>query len=176
MNVLDYIIIALFVASTVYGLFKGLIKQALTIVGVIVVAMLTATVAPYVQSWLAGVIADENTRTVVAMIASVVLLVAAYSLLALIVQRLLKKVKVINVVDRLLGGLIGFAVVYFVFAVIFALLNDTAETFMPLLKGWLGDSFKNSWFATHIYSNNFFGHWIINGIAEKLINNLQPAA
>ena len=176
MNVLDYIILALFIASTVYGLFKGLIKQALTIVGVIVVATLTATVAPYVQSWMTNLIADENTRAVVAMIAAAALLIVGYTLLALLVRRLLHKVKVNKVVDKLLGGLIGFAVVYFVFAVLFALFNDTAETFMPLLKGWLGDSFRNSWFSNHVYANNFFGHWIINDIAQKLINNLQPAA
>ncbi|MCH5152803.1 MAG: CvpA family protein [Clostridiales bacterium] len=175
MNVLDYILLALFVASTVNGLFKGFIKQALTIIGVFVVTMLTATVTPYVQSWFVTVIENENTRTIVAMIASVLLLIVAYSIVALLIQRILKKVKIIGFLDRLLGALIGFGVVYFVFAVIFALFLDTGESFMPTLKGWVGDAFETSWIGTHIYANNFFGDWVIVSIAEKILNSLQPA-
>ena len=175
MNVLDYILIVLFVASTVNGIFKGFIKQTLTIIGVFVVTMLTATIAPYVQSWFVNVIDNENTRTVVAMIASVVLLIVVYTILALILQRLLKKVKIIGVLDKVLGGLIGFGVMYFVCAVIFALILDTGDSFMPTIKGWIGDSFQNSWIGTHIYSNNFFGDWVIIQVAEKILNSLQPS-
>lgn len=176
MNILDYVIIAVFIISTVIGIFKGFIKQALTIIGVIVVATLTATITPYVQSWLVKVIENENTRTVLAMVVSVVLLVVAYSLFALLIQRLLTSISVLKVVNRVLGGVLGFAVVYFVFAVIVALFNSTSEEFMPTIKGWLGDDFQSSWIATHIYGKNFFGDWVIKDIAEKLINSLQPAA
>ena len=173
MNVLDFIVLALFVASTINGLFKGFIKQTLTIVGVLVVAMLTATVTPLVQSWLVNVIDNENTRTLVAMVASVVLLIVAYTILALIVRRLLRKVKIIKLLDKILGGLVGFGVMYFIFAVVYALMLNTADSFMPTIKGWVGDSFETSWIGNHIYSNNFFGDWVINGIAEKILNSLQ---
>ena len=176
MNVLDYIVIALFVAGTVNGIFKGLIKQVLMVIGVIVVAMLTATVTPYVQSWLVNIIENESTRTIVAMVASVILLIVAYSILAAIVRRLLTKLKIIGFLDKLLGAVIGFAAMYFVFAVIFALFTETGESFMPTLKSWAGDAFNTSWVGTHIYANNFFGDWVINDIAEKILNGLQPAA
>ena len=176
MTVLDYIVIALFVASTVNGIFKGFIKQTLTIIGVFVVTMLTATIAPYVQSWFVNVIENENTRTLVAMVASVLLLIVGYTILALILQRLLKKIKIIKVLDKLLGGLIGFGVMYFIFAVIYALILDTGDSFMPAFKGWAGETFQNSWIGNHIYSNNFFGDWVIINVAEKILNSLQPTA
>ena len=176
MNVLDYIVLLLVVVSTVNGIFKGFIKQTLTIIGVFVVTMLTATIAPYVQSWFVNVIQDENTRTLVAMLASVVLLIIVYTIIALILQRLLKKVKIIGFLDRILGGLIGFGVIYFIFAVIYALMLDTGESFMPHIKSWIGDSFQNSWIGNHIYGNNFFGDWIIVNVAEKILNSLQPTA
>ena len=176
MNVLDYIVLALFIASTVFGFFKGFFKQILTVIGVIVVATLTATVSPYVQNWFVSVIDNENTRTVIAMIVTVILLIAIYSLAATLLQRVLKKINIVKVVDKLLGGLIGFAVVYFACAVIFALFLGTSDAFLPLLKSKLGDSFQNSWIGTHIYGNNFFGDWVINGIAEKILQSLQPAA
>ena len=176
MNILDYVIIAIFAFSVILGLFKGFIKQILTVIGVIVVATLTATIAPYVQNWLADAIPDDNTRTIVAMMASVFLLIIAYTIFALIIQRILQKVNIIKVVDKLLGGLIGAVAVYLVFAVIVALFNSTGEQFMPIVKGWLGESFKTSWVTTHIYANNFFGDWVIKDIAEKLLNYLAPAA
>lgn len=176
MNVLDYIILVLVVASTVNGIFKGFIKQVLTIIGVVVVATLTATIAPYVQNWFVNLIEDEGKRTMIAMIVAAVLLIVVYTIVALILQRLLKKVKIIGFLDKILGGLVGFGVIYFVFAVIFALFLDTGENFMPLIKSWVGDTFTNSWIGTHIYGNNFFGDWVIINIAEKILNSLQPAA
>ncbi|MCH5156528.1 MAG: CvpA family protein [Clostridiales bacterium] len=174
MNILDYVIILIFVFGVIVGLFKGIIRQILTVIGIIVVATLTATVAPYVQNWLSNAIPDDNTRTIVAMIASVLLLVIAYSAFALLIQRILQKISIIKVVDRILGAVIGAAAVYLVFAVIVALFNSTGEDFMPIVKQWLGESFNTSWVATHVYANNFFGDWVIKDIAEKLLNYLQP--
>ena len=173
MNYIDYIFIAIAVVGLVVGLWKGLIKQVLGIVGVIVVAALTATVEPYVQNWLVNTSMSEGTRNVVAMLGAVVLLSVAYSLLALLIGKLLKKVKIINALDRILGAVVGVATVYFVFAVVFALFTNTGDSFLPLLKSKLGDSITNSWVVTHIYKNNFFGKWIINDIAHKLIDGLQ---
>ena len=175
MNIVDYVILAVFVFSTVVGIIKGFVKQVLTVVGVIVVATLTATVAPYVQQWLTNYIQSDNARTIVALIASALLLVVAYSIFALIIRRLLNRISIVKLVDRILGGLIGFAVVYFVFAVIVALFNSTGEDFMPNVKSLLGESFQNSWIATHVYANNFFGDWVITSISQKLLNTLNVA-
>ena len=88
---------------------------------------------------------------------------------------LLKRLHVLKFLDRMLGGLLGFAVVYLIFAVIFALFNETGEQFMPRLKALVGDSFVSSWVGQHIYANNFFGRWIIVDIAKKLLESLTPA-
>lgn len=174
MNVLDYVIIALAVVGIVVGLFRGFIKLTLTVVGVIVVAALTATVEPYVQNWFVNTSMSDGTRNVVAMIATVLLIAAVYGFVAFLIGRLLRKVKIIKVLDRILGGVIGFAVVYLAFGLVFALIINTSDGFLPHIKNAIGDSFQNSWIGTHVYKNNFFGDWIINGIAQKLIDGLQP--
>lgn len=176
MNAIDIVFIVALALCVVLGIFKGVIKQALTILGIFTVATLTATVAPYVQGWFANLIADENTRSVIAMIIAALLLAVVYALVALLVTKLLKKLKIIGVLDRILGGVLGFAVTYMLFAVVFALFNDTGEGFMPLLKGAVGGAFKESWVANHIYANNFFGRWVVVGIAQKLLDSLTPAA
>lgn len=175
MNVLDYIILIIAVTSVVFGILKGIIKQVLAIVGVIFVATLTATVAPYVQNWFANTSMSENTRTVVAMIATVLLLAGVYAIVAKLVENLLKKFNIVKILDRILGGVLGFVTVYLFFAVVFALFNSTGDGFMPLLKSWIGDTFSESWMAQNIYANNPFGNWIIVDIAQKLIEGMTPA-
>ena len=177
MNVIDYVIFGILAISMIIGFFKGLLKQLLTFGGIIVVALLTATVSPFVQNWLSGVIEAEGTRAAVAMFATVVLLAVVYGVLAWLIGKLLKKIKIIKALDKILGGVMAIAVVYFTFAVIFGLFTMTGEGFLPTLKGWIGDAINNSWFGQKIYSvdANFFGKWVIEGIAEKLISNFQPA-
>ena len=175
MNVLDYIVLILAAACVVVGVFKGIIKQVFTIVGIIFVATLTATVTPYVQSWLTSTSLDDNQRAVVAMIASVVLLAVVYAVVAMLIQKLLKKLKILKAVDSILGAVLGFAVVYLACAVIFALFNNTPDDFMPLLKSSVGDVFSDSWIAQHVYAKNPFGEWVVVDIAQELLNKLKPA-
>ena len=175
MNIIDYIILGILAISMIVGFVKGLIKQLLTFGGIIVVALLTATVSPWVQSWFASSIESEGTRAAVAMFATVILLAVVYGVVAWLIGKLLKRIHLIKVLDKILGGVMGIAVVYFTFAVIFAVFTQTGEGFLPTLKSWLGESIENSWFNAHVYNNNFFGNWVINGIAEKLIQNFKPS-
>lgn len=176
MNFIDIIFLIIMAACVVTGAFKGIITQAFTIIGIIVVATLTATVAPYVQNWLANAIPNENLRNVLSMVLAAVIIAAVYGVVAVLLKRVLKKVEVIGVLDHVLGAVMGFVVVYLGFAVIFALFNETAETFMPGLKKLVGDKFAGSWVGQHLYANNFFGRWIIVGIAQKLMQSITPAA
>ena len=175
MNILDYIILIVFAVCTIVGLFKGFIKQVLAILGVFVVATLTATVAPWVSSWLPSSIGADS-RPVVAMIAAAIIIALVYAVLALLVKKLLHNISLVKVLDRILGAVVGFVMVYMIFAVIFALFTVTSDNFLVATKKLLGETFANSWFGQNIYQNNFFGDWIIRDIAQNLLNNLQPAA
>lgn len=175
MNVLDYIILLLLVAGVVRGLFKGLLKQVLTVASILVVVLLTATFTPYTQKWLSSVIENENTRSVIAMLTAALLLGIACALVSALIRRLLTSVSVLKTADRLLGGVLGLAVVYMIFAVLFSLFNSTGEEFLPLLKRVVGETFATSWFANTIYANNFFGDWVVVGIAQKMLDSISPA-
>lgn len=176
MNWVDVIFLVALGLCVVIGIFKGIIKQVLTILGIFVVATLTATVAPLVQGWFAGVIDNENTRSLIAMVIAALILSTVYGLAAWLVNKLLKRVKIIKVLNRVLGGVMGLLVVYLLFAVIFALFKDTGENFMPLLKKAMGNGFNESWVGNHLYRLNFFGRWIVVGIAQRLLDSVTPAA
>ena len=178
MNTLDYVILVALAASLVIGFVKGLIKQLLAVGGIIVITTLTATVTPYVDSWIAPYIESEGTRAAVAMFGAVILIAAVYGLVGWLIGRILKKIKIFNLLNRVLGGVVGVVVVYLIFAVVFALLTQTGEIFLPKIKALLGESIETSWFAQNVYGNgrNFFGNWVINGIAQRLLDSLVPPA
>ena len=178
MNTLDYVILGALAISLVIGFLKGFIKQLLAVGGVVVITTLTATVTPYVDTWIAPYIESEGTRAAVAMFGAVILLAAVYGLVGWIIGKILKKVSIIKVLDKVLGGVVGIVVVYLIFAVVFALLTQTGEIFLPRIKALLGDSIDSSWFAQNVYGEgkNFFGDWVINGIAQRLLDSLVPPA
>ena len=175
MNVLDYVIFAFLAISMIIGFVKGFIKQLLTVGGFIVVPLLTATLTPYVQNWFSGIEALSNISAPMAMFATLIALAIVYAILAWLIGKLLKKIKLIKALDKILGGLMGIVVVYLLFAVVFGVFTLTSEEFLPTLRSLLGDSIETSWFNANVYSNNFFGNWVINGIYEKLIENFPQA-
>ena len=177
MNIIDYVILGLLAISMIVGFFKGLLKQLLTVAGIIVVAMLTATVSPYVQNWFVNVIESDSVRTIVAMIATVILLAVVYGILAWLLGKLLKKIRFIKVLDKILGGVMGIAIVYLIFAVVYAIFNQTSAEFMQSIKqSGFGEKVYSSWFNTNIYGgdSNFFGNWII-GIAQDLLDKVKSS-
>lgn len=176
MNVLDYIILAAVAVGIVFGIIKGFLKLLFSVLGVFVVSIGTAAASPYVQTWFEKSIENEYTRAVVAMLISFIVILVVYILLSLLVTKLLTKNKTVNVVNRLLGGLIGIVMVYMIFAVIIALIINTSPEFLKSIKDSIGGEFVNSWIRQHIYGNNFFGKWIIEDIAMKLLNNITPPA
>ena len=90
MNTIDIIFLIFLAISVLAGFFKGLIRQILTILGIITVATLTATIAPYVQSWFVNVIENDKTRNLISFIVAAFLIALAYGVAALLISRLLK--------------------------------------------------------------------------------------
>ena len=176
MNIVDYIVLISVVGAIAIGVFKGVIQQVLSVLGIFFVATLTATVAPYVQNWFANTEMPEGARTVVAMIATVLLLAGVYAVIAVIVQKALKKYEVVRVVDAVVGGVLGLVSAYMSLAVIFSLFNSTPDGFLPLLKSWAGPTFKESWMAQHIFAKNPFGDWLVVDIAQKILDKFTPTA
>ncbi len=172
-NTLDWIIVGVAGFLFVVGLIKGLLKQVFSFLGVVVVFTCGSMLTPYAQGWLEGVIPDASLRSMVAMIASYLVLFIAWALITGLIVKLLSKIKAVSFLDRLLGGVLGVATAYVIFAVVFALVLNTADGFLPNIKNLLnpligGDS--PSWFGANLFSaeNNKLGEWIIRAITEKL--------
>lgn len=173
-NTLDCIILIAFVVSLVIGVLKGLLKQIFAIVGFFVVIFGSASLAPYVQGWFGGVMENDNSRMLLSMILSAVILSVATALLSLVIRKILTRNKAIGALDRILGGVVSLVVAYLAVSVVIELILHTNENFLPLTKGAVGGAFAESWIVNNLYKSNFFGHFIVDGIAQKLLERLKP--
>lgn len=175
MTVLDYIFIGCAAVAVAVGAWKGLLKQLFALVGIFVVAVGTTYLAPHPAQWLSSVIEGDGLRSIVAMIITFVVLALAYGIVTAIISKIVNKGKVLGALNRVLGAVLAVGVVYLVFAVLCSLLLDTADDFLPRIKGLLQQSFRESWVMQNVYANNFFGNWLLGVLAEK-IPSIVPAA
>ena len=137
LNTLDYIILGLTAFFFILGIIKGFLKQLFSFLGMIIVFTCGSILTPYAQEWLSGVIPDESLRSVVAMVASYLVLFIVWALLTALIIKLLTKIKIIGFLNRVLGGLLGIATIYVICAVVFALVLSTNESFLPTIKNLL---------------------------------------
>ena len=175
MNIIDIILIIVFVGSLVIGILKGLIKQIFVIVGFLVVIFGTAVVAPYVQNWFVNLIPDENTRAIIGTVATVILLSVGTALLSWLIRKLVHRSKAIGAIDRILGGVVSLAVAFLAVSVFVELILNTGDLFLPATKSLLKEPLEQSAVVQAVYGNNFFGRLIINEIANSILDSLRPA-
>lgn len=175
LQIIDYVILGIILVGFIIGLVKGFIKQLLNLIGVVGVVVGTAYLFVFPKQWLSGLIANETVVTIVAIVATLVVLGTVYGIVAHFIKKAFKSVKVMKVIDRIFGMLTGVAVAYAVVAVVIAVLQTDL---MPTLKGLLADQIENSLIINTVYSNNFFGDWVCNLIREGVSSIIpqEPAA
>ncbi|MBR2975142.1 MAG: CvpA family protein [Clostridia bacterium] len=174
MKIIDYIIIGLAAFLLIRGLFKGFLGQMFGVIGVVLVSIVTANVYQFPMQWMQNLIKDDNTRQAVALIATGVVVFLLYKLLTMLITKQVTKSKSLGVLNRIIGMLLGVALVYGVMAIIVALLFGTADTFLPLVKGLIKGPFEDSWIVNNVYKNNFFGDWVIKMVVEKIQSAIPP--
>lgn len=134
-----FIILGLF---TILGLYWGIIRQVLAIVGLVVGFMLAGQYGSEVAMWLGSLITDPNLAQVLGFIAVLLLVSATTSLIASLLHALAGLV-FLGWLDHLLGALLGLAQgLLAVTAVLIVLVVFPVEPWSgfvrsSLLAGWL---------------------------------------
>ena len=149
MNALDWIFIAALAVGIVLGLIKGFLKPLFSILGLVVVTMGTSFLSPVVQGWMMTAKMSDSIRSLMAVIK-----------------------RSINIINRLVGALLGVVIVYLVFAIIIAWISGPMGEIAGLNEKF-GEEVSNSWIATHIYVKNPFGKLVVDKMAEKMMEIIQ---
>lgn len=170
MQIIDYVIIGIAVIGLIIGLVRGLVEQLLTLLGIVAVAVGTSYLFKFPVQWLSGVIPNEKITAIVSIILTATVLAVIYGVIASLVKKPFKSIKMFKAVDKILGGVIAVAVVYALIALLVEALTRTDIEFLAKMNEVLAPQMESSVIVNSVYSNNFFGKWIFdvisNGIAQ----------
>ncbi|MDE7454492.1 MAG: CvpA family protein [Clostridia bacterium] len=168
MQIIDYVIIAIAVIALIIGLIRGLISQVMVLLGIVAVAVGTSYLFRFPMQWLSGVITNEKVCGIVAIIVTVIVLSLIYGVIAHFVKKPFKSIKVLKAVDKILGAVLGLAVAYSLVAIFVAALTRTDIEIFAKLSTALQNQTENSAIINSVYSNNFFGNWILDVIGQGI--------
>ena len=162
MSALDYVIIGIAAVCFVIGLIKGLLNQVFAVGGVFVVTKCSSLITPYTQQLVGKLITDESTSTLVALVLSYIVLTIVWILVTKLITKAVEKGG-LGGLNRLLGGIVGIATTYLIFAVVVAFLN--LEVFASIREKFSA-LIDNSWIVKNIYAQNPVGDWIMKSLSE----------
>jgi membrane protein required for colicin V production len=108
MTLFDYAVLGILGASVLLSVMRGFVREVLALAGWVVAFFAATLMSGTVAGWLAGTIADESIRVLVAFVIVFLVTLLSMSLLALAVSGLMRKAG-LGLEDRLLGGFFGFA-------------------------------------------------------------------
>ncbi len=173
MAVIDYIFIALCAVMLVVGILKGFLKLLFGFLGIILIPIGTAYLSAYPQQWMASLITDQALLTIAALVVTFITLSLIYGMITALIVKLIHKATGLRAVDRIVGAVMSVAIIYLVFAVFESMITNTSEQFLPLIKKLVGDQFTQSKIMPTLYSNNFFGDYIVDIIKDRLAQMAQ---
>lgn len=168
MQIIDYVIIAIAVIGLIAGLIRGLISQLLALLGIVAVAVGTSYLFKFPVQWLGNVITNEKILTIVSIVVTAVVLGIIYGVIASLIKKPFKSIHILKGIDKALGGILGVAVSYALVALFVAALSRTDIEFMAKLNEMLSSQIENSVIIKTVYSNNFFGNWILDVISSGI--------
>jgi membrane protein required for colicin V production len=136
MNAFDIIVVVILAYSVIRGLFRGLVKEAASIIGVLGGFFAAYSHYDVLARYLSGVISNPSYRNILAFLIIFCLVVILVSLLAIIIQYLLKVV-FLGWLDRLGGVAFGMVKGVLIAAVLFLVLTAFLPKGTPLIKNSL---------------------------------------
>lgn len=172
MQTLDYIIIGCAVVSLLLGIIKGFLKPIFNLAGFFVVLYAGGAFSSVLFPLLTQVIPDEGTCSIASAVASMLLVWLIYFLISHLILKVINKIKILGVANRLIGGVLGVVMVYVVVAVITAFMQNE-NTLFASIREQHGEVFNQSWIVQNIYKSNPLGEGLVNSAFKKLIEMLE---
>ncbi len=164
MNIFDFIVIGFAIFAFIRGIRKGAVKQVLGIAGIFVITIGARYLAPLMQEWLISLLDSAELASSISFIVAMIAIGIVYGILCGIASKIINNIPLVGKLNKILGAIAGVAGIYFVAAVIIKVLQFIgASGEKPLAF------LEESWVVNNVYSNNFFGDWIM----EELMKGIE---
>jgi membrane protein required for colicin V production len=131
---LDAVIAAILVMALAYGLWKGFVRMALGVAGVVVTVTLALRFSGQGSSWFRGVFASSRVAQAAAFALVFCLGMLATALVAWLAHRLVSAAQA-GWLDRLAGGAVGLLGAAFLVAALFVMLSVFVPGLAPASRG-----------------------------------------
>jgi membrane protein required for colicin V production len=141
MNTLDILIVVIVGFCLVRGMFRGIVKEITSIIGVFVGFYAAYTYYPVVGNWFSGIITNKSYLNILSFFITFTIWFLAVGFVGVVLKYLLKAVA-LGWADRILGGTLGIVKAVLIASVLLVPLT----TFLPQKSPVI----KNSFFAPHV--------------------------
>jgi len=139
LNLFDIVIIAVILLSAVIGLFRGLVREILSLLGWIVAIWVAWVFAPRLAGLFAGFISSTEVQQAAAFILLFLVILVLIAILAHYISKVISA-SALKTTDRSLGMLFGALRGVLLVALVAILLQTT---FLAKEQWWLGSALKN---------------------------------
>jgi membrane protein required for colicin V production len=136
MNTLDIFIGVIVAFCLVRGIFRGIVKEVTSIVGVLVGFYAAYTYYPIVGNWFSSLITNKSYLNIASFFITFTMLFLAVGFVGVVLKHLLKSVA-LGWADRILGGIFGLVKAILIVSVLLVPLM----TFLPQKSPVIKDSF-----------------------------------
>jgi len=133
MNALDIFMGVIFGFCLVRGIFRGIVKEITSIVGVFVGFYAAYTYYPVVGNWFCRLITNESYLNIVSFFITFTILFLAFGFLGVVLRYLLKAVA-LGWADRILGCTFGFVKAVLIVSVLLLALTTFLPQKSPVIK------------------------------------------
>ncbi len=164
LNIMLIIVLAAFALKMIAGYKKGMVKEIISVISLIILSGVLVLVAFGVHSYLDGVFLG---MAVAAILLIILVLAHHFINIAVAPLKLLSKLPVIRFVDKLLGIIFGLVEVLFLLWTLYAML---AMFEMGAVGEFILSYTGESAFLTWMYQNNYPARWV-----ESLLGDLPTA-
>ena len=133
MNALDILIGGIVGFCLIRGIFRGIVKEITSIIGVFVGFYAAYTYYPLVANWLSHLITNKSYLNIISFFIAFCILFLAVGFVGVVLKYLLKAVA-LGWADRILGGIFGFVKAVLIASVLLVPLTTFLPPKSPVIK------------------------------------------
>lgn len=107
MTVFDYVVAGIFLVSVVLSIFRGFVRETLSIAGWVIAFIVASAYSPFFEQFLPSEVVGETLRFSVAFVLTFLAVLLITALAIMLLTALIKGIG-LGFIDRLLGSIFGF--------------------------------------------------------------------
>lgn len=163
----DYVLLGITAIVGVLGAIKGFLRRIVSVIGIVLTILLTSWLCQYPREWLSSVISDESARSILALVATFVVVGLVVALVMKSIENKIQNQDGMKLLDVLLGFCVNVGIVYVSVGIVWTVCLSWAESTSRLLTAistFISELLNKSFLTAKLFTDNAFikliTHWL----------------